>query len=65
MFTRTLALLSLLFISTTGVEPRRSPAAGPDRPRHARVVEDLEGCRVPPPSPEPIAPATCTDRSQP
>jgi hypothetical protein len=65
MLTRTLLTLTLLFVSTTGAAPAQSRAANPDRPRHARVVDDLEGCRVPPPSPEPVAPASCSDEGQP
>jgi hypothetical protein len=65
MLTRTLLTLTLLFISTTGATPAPTPAAHQERPRHARIVDDLEGCRVPPPSPEPVAPASCTDEGQP
>ncbi len=64
MLTRTLLTLTLLFISTAGAVPTRPPAANPDRPRHARVVDDLEGCRVPAPSPEPVAPASCSDEGR-
>jgi hypothetical protein len=65
MLTRTLLTLTLLFVSTTGASPEPTPVARPDRPRHARVVDDLEGCRVPPPSPEPVAVASCTDEGRP
>jgi hypothetical protein len=60
MLARTLVTLTLFLSVTTGPEPRPSPAAHPDRPRHARLADDLEGCRVPPPSPEPVAPASCS-----
>jgi hypothetical protein len=65
MLTRTLATLALLLISTTAREPARTAAPRPDRPPHARVVDDVEGCRVPPPAPAPVAPASCSDDGRP
>ena len=65
MFTRTLAFLTLLFISTTGAQPGGAVAPGPRPARHARVLDDVEGCRVPPPSPEPVIAATCSDEGRP
>lgn len=65
MLTRALLTLTLLFISTAGAAPAPAPAGHPDRQRHARVADDVEGCRVPPPSPEPVAPASCSDEGQP
>jgi hypothetical protein len=65
MLTRTLTTLALLWISTIGAEPVRSAGPRPGRPRHARVIDDVEGCRVPPPAPEPVAPASCSDDGRP
>jgi hypothetical protein len=70
MLTRALLTLTLLFVSAAGAAPA-APAPAPaaaahrERPRHARVVDEVEGCRVPPPSPEPVAPATCSDEARP
>jgi hypothetical protein len=65
MLTRTLVTLTLLLIPAIGAERVHPPAARPDRPRHARLVDDDEGCRVPPPAPEPVAPATRNDQGRP
>jgi hypothetical protein len=65
MLTRTLVTLTLFLAVTSGPDPKPSSAGQANRPRHARVVDDLEGCRVPPPSPEPVAPASCTDEGRP
>ncbi|HXJ21747.1 MAG TPA: hypothetical protein VMT03_16100 [Polyangia bacterium] len=66
MLTRTLATLTLLLLSSTaGLEPRRPATPRPERLRHARVIDDVEGCRVPPPAPEPVAPASCDDGRSP
>jgi hypothetical protein len=64
MLTRTLTTLTLLLLlhpSTARVESSQPAAPRPERPRHAHVVDDTEGCRVPPPAPEPVAPASCDD----
>jgi hypothetical protein len=65
MPTRTPLILTLLLTAGIGAAPAHAPAAHPDHPRRARVVADLEGCRVPPPSPEPVASATCSDEGRP
>jgi hypothetical protein len=65
MLTRTLVTLTLLLTATIGIARAPAPAAHADHPRHGRVVDDDEGCRVPPPSPEPVAPAACSDEGRP
>ena len=65
MLTRALVTASLFLTVTAGAERKPSSAAHPDRPRHARLVDDIEGCRIPPPSPEPVAAASCPDEGRP
>jgi hypothetical protein len=65
MLTRTLVTLTLPLAPTNSPDPASSPTAHPDRLGHARLVDDLEGCQVAPPSPEPAAPASCNDQGQP
>lgn len=65
MLLRILLTLTLLLTATIGAARAHAPAAQPDRPRHGHVVDDVEGCRVPPPSPEPVAPASCSDEVRP
>jgi hypothetical protein len=63
MRTATLTLLLALAGGTDRTAP--APAHHDHAPvvRRAHIVDDLEGCRVPPPSPAP--PAACTDQGQP
>jgi hypothetical protein len=68
MLTRALTTLSLLLTFTAGTDPM-PPAAGTlhGAAHRARLVDldDVGGCREPAPAPVPVAPATCTDGSQP
>jgi hypothetical protein len=68
MLIRTLATLTLLLALTGGTDAPPSAALQLDSARaarRARVIDDVEGCREPAPSPVPVAPAACTDGSQP
>jgi hypothetical protein len=69
MLTRAFATLTLMLALNGGVAPTGPAAPGHlDRARVARraqLVDDTEGCRVPPPSPDPVAPAACTEEGQP
>jgi hypothetical protein len=63
MLTRTLVILTLLLTLTNGVEPKPLAAARAGHSPHERVIDDVEGCRVPPPGP--VAVATCSDEGRP
>jgi hypothetical protein len=64
MLTRTLATLTLLLTLSGGAGSK--PQADRSEPaRRAQVADDLGGCREPPPSPIPVAPAACDDEARP
>ena len=70
MLTRTLATLTLLLALNGGTDP--TPPAdthldGVRAAHRARLadVDDVGGCREAPPSPVPVAPASCSDEGQP
>jgi hypothetical protein len=68
MLTRSLTTLTLLLTLTGGIDATPPAAAQRDRARaarRARIVDDVEGCREPAPSPVPVAPAACTDEERP